>query len=175
MNSVIRYGIIGVFILGAGWVLLSRFWDTPLPEKSEPRPAPEFSLKDYEGREIRLSDFQGKAVILNAWAVWCPFCGEELKDFAALQQEFGDKIAVIAIDRAEPLETAKKFSDDLGVTDKMIFLLDPSDSFYQSIGGFSMPETIFVDKDGFVRDHKRGPMELEEMRRRTEKILNSGS
>ena len=118
-----------------------------------------------------MSDFRGKAVVVNAWASWCPFCAEELVDFAALQEEFGDKIAVIAIDRAEPLETTKNFSDKNGVTDKMIFLLDPGDSFYQSIGGFSMPETIFVDKDGLIRDHKRGPMKLEEMRRRTETIL----
>lgn len=126
---------------------------------------------DYEGRSIRLSDFAGRPLVLNAWAAWCPFCKEELADFAILQQEFGEKIVVVAIDRGETLEVSKKYSDELGVTDKIIFLLDPGDSFYQAIGGFSMPETVFVDKDGFVRDHKRGPMKLEEMRRRVEEAF----
>jgi hypothetical protein len=52
-----------------------------------------------------------------------------------------------------------------------VLLLDPADSFYQSIGGFSMSETVFVDKDGFIREHKRGPMDVQEMRERIQKIL----
>lgn len=135
------------------------------------RPVPDFHLKDYDGAERSLADFKGKLLVINSWAAWCPFCVQELPDFAALQEEFGDKIVVIAIDRAEPLATAKEFSDRRGVTDRIILLLDPEDLFYQSIGGFSMPETVFVDRDGSIRDHKRGPMDLEEMRRRAEKIL----
>lgn len=135
------------------------------------RPVPDFRLKDYDGAERSLADFKGKLLVINSWAAWCPFCVQELPDFAALQEEFGEKIMVIAIDRAEPLATAKEFSDRRGATGRIILLLDPEDLFYQSIGGFSMPETIFVDRDGFIRDHKRGPMDLEEMRRRVEKIL----
>jgi len=135
--------------------------------------APDFQLKDYNGNEVRLSSFQGKVAVVNSWAVWCPFCRDELDDFGALQEEFKDTIVVIAIDRAESLEKAKGFTDSLGVTDKMVFLLDPRDSFYQSIGGFSMPETIFVDKDGNIRIHKRGSMELSEMRERVLSILET--
>ena len=135
--------------------------------------APDFQLKDYNGNEVRLSDFQGKVAVVNSWAVWCPFCRDELDDFGALQEEFKDTIVVIAIDRAESLEKAKGFTDSLGVTDKMVFLLDPRDSFYQSIGGFSMPETIFVDKEGNIRIHKRGVMELSEMRERVLSILET--
>jgi len=75
-----------------------------------------------------------------------------------------DEVAVIAIDRAESLEKAREFTDSIGVTDKFVFLLDPKDSFYKDIGGFSMPETIFVDKTGNIRLHKRGPMDFEEMK-----------
>lgn len=138
---------------------------------SDLRAAPDFRLKDYDGTERSLADFKGKHLVINSWASWCPFCVQELSDFAALQEEFGERILIIAIDRAEPLATAKEFSDRRGVTGKIILLLDPEGSFYQSIGGFSMPETVFVDRDGFIRDHKRGPMDLLEMRRRVEKIL----
>lgn len=133
--------------------------------------APQFSLKDYSGNTVSLSDFAGKPVVLNSWAVWCPFCRKELVDFAAVKREFGDQIEIIAINRAESLEKAQKYSDELGVTDELIFLLDPSDSFYRSIGGFSMPETIFVDREGNVRIHKRGPMDADEIRERVMTIL----
>lgn len=135
--------------------------------------APEFSLEDYDGNTVALSDHSGKVRVVNSWAVWCPFCVDELSDFARLQEEFGDEIVVIAIDRQESLKKARDFTDSLGITDRMTFLLDPDDSFYKSIGGFSMPETIFVDSDGNIRFHKRGPMPLEEMREKVNQIINS--
>lgn len=132
---------------------------------------PDLSFEDYEGNTIALSDFKGKPAVINSWAVWCPFCRDELADFAQLQEEFGNKIAVVAIDRQESLGKAKGFTDEIGVTDKMLFLLDSKDSFYKSIGGFSMPETIFVDAEGNIKIHKRGPMALDEMRQKVNSII----
>ena len=133
---------------------------------------PSFTLLDYGGNEVTSDDFPGKLLVVNAWAVWCPFCVAELSDFGELQEAFSGEIVVIAIDRAESLERAKSFTDNLEVTDKMIFLLDPRDSFYRSIGGFSMPENLFVDADGNIRLHKRGPMDFKEMKRIVNSILN---
>ena len=133
--------------------------------------APDFSLEDYNGNIVSLADFQGKPIIVNSWAVWCPFCVKELEDFAKLQQEFGDKIVIIAIYRAEPLSKVKQYTDDLGVTDSLVFLLDPQDSFYRSIGGFSMPETIFVDGEGNILLHKRGPMTVDEMKVKVQQLF----
>lgn len=127
--------------------------------------APEFRFEDYNGKKVSLADFRGRNVIVNSWAAWCPFCVEELKDFAKLQEEFSESIAIIGIDRAESLDTAKSYTDGVGATEKLILLLDPSDSFYRSIGGFSMPETIFVNGEGEIVFHKHGPMKLEEMRK----------
>ena len=134
--------------------------------------APAFSLKDYNGKTVSLSDFAGKPILVNSWAVWCPFCVRELADFAKVQKEFGDKVTIIAIDRAESLTVAKTFTDDLGLSDDLIFLLDPKDSFYRSIGGFSMPETILVNGDGQTVFHKRGPMDLIEIRQRINNLIN---
>lgn len=131
----------------------------------------ELKLENYNGEIVSLTDFKGKSLVINSWAAWCPFCRKELVDFAAAQKEFGDKVVIIAIDRAETKDTAKKYTDELGVTDGLVLLLDPSDSFYQSISGFSMPETIFVDKNGLIVDHKRGPMDINEIRERIQKIL----
>jgi len=134
-------------------------------------PVPDLALSDYDGNKVNISDLKGKVAVVNAWAVWCPFCKDELPDLARLQEEFPDDIIVVAIDRAEPLAKAKGFTDEIGVTDKMMFLLDPKDSFYASIGGFAMPETIFVDRKGIIQIHKRGPMEYEEMREKVHSLL----
>ena len=131
-----------------------------------------FSLVDYHGNRVSLEEFRSIPLVINSWAVWCPFCRKELPDFAELQKEFGDQIVVIAVDRQEPLEKAKGYTDELGISNNLLFLLDSSDSFYKSIGGFSMPETIFVNSNGEIVVHKRGPMELGEMREYTNKIVN---
>jgi len=131
------------------------------------------AVVDYEKNEVQLSDFSGRPLVINSWAVWCPFCKKELAEFAALQEEFSNDITVIAIDRQESLKKAKGFTDEIGITEKMLFFLDPTDSFYKSIGGFSMPETIFVDGNGVIIVHKRGPMDLEEMIEHTLKIINT--
>ncbi len=131
----------------------------------------ELSFSDYEGNEHTLSEEIGIPLVVNSWAAWCPFCKKELVEFAQAQQQYRGRVQFIAIDRAESLETAKGYTDSLGVSDSMKFWLDPGDSFYKGIGGFAMPETIFVDSEGNVVLHKRGPMDLEEVSEKIEELL----
>ena len=53
------------------------------------QPAPEFELKDLAGKNVRLSDYRGKVVLLNFWATWCPPCKEEMPWFVDLQRRYG--------------------------------------------------------------------------------------
>jgi len=166
-GGILIIAVIGVVVLSGN--------RTSTSEQTQPSTlgkAPNFSLKDSHGNTVNLADFEGKNIIVNSWAVWCPFCVKELEDFAKLQQEFGDEITIVAIDRAESLEKTKSYTDEVGVTDDLIFLLDPNDSFYRSIGGFSMPETIFVDGEENILFHKRGPMTFGEMKQKVEEIFN---
>lgn len=172
--------IVLILVAGIGWFGL------PNSEKGEEVPLrPSTSLRvnegqaldlaftNYNGETVRLSDIEGPLVI-NTWAAWCPFCVKELADFVAVQKELGhgasDRVVFIAINRAESRETAKEFTDGLGISNDLVFLLDPEDSFYRAIGGFAMPETIFVKADGTIHLHKRGPMPVEEIRQRVNEL-----
>lgn len=133
----------------------------------------DLSLVDYNGVVQDTPNFGGVPMVINSWASWCSFCKEELPAFAQVQKEVTrDNVLFIAINRRESRDIAKKYSDDLGVTNDLIFLLDESDSFYKAIGGFVMPETIFVDKNGEIVFHKRGRMTVEEIRRETHTIIH---
>ncbi len=134
---------------------------------------PRFVLTDLEGNTIDSNDLIGTPLVVNSWAAWCPFCKKELPDFARVQDEFGEDVIFVAINRGESREVAQAYSDDLGVTGRMMMLLDPDDSFYTSIGGFSMPETILVDRKGFITTHRRGLMSLEETRERVSNLINA--
>jgi len=176
-KTLITFLVIVIFI--AAVFAVGFYINKPDPGRTALKPsnslakAPDFNLKNYNGNIVNLSDFSGQPIIINSWAVWCPFCIDELVDFATIQEEFKNQVTFIAIDRAESIKIAKKFTDELNISDKLVFLLDPKDSFYRSLGGFSMPETIFVDKDGFIRDHKRGPMPLEEIRQKVIKLIKN--
>lgn len=134
--------------------------------------APDFALKDYEGNKVKLSDFKGeKGVFLNFWATWCPFCVNELPLMGNIQEKHKGQYVTLAVNRAENRELAKDFSDKLGVTGKMIFLLDPGDLQYFKYGGFAMPFSIFIDKNGVIKDLKFGPLTEQELENKVQKII----
>ena len=140
----------------------------------ESRKIPMLEFVDKAGATIRLADFRGTPLVINAWATWCPFCLKELQDFAAVQKEFEDKVKIIAINRAESSATVIAYSAERGtMQDELLFLLDREDAWYREIGGFSMPETIFVDAGGVIKGHVRGPMAREEMRRRIQDLITT--
>lgn len=128
---------------------------------------------DTAGNPVSLDVYRGDVLVLNAWASWCPFCIKELPDFGTLATEYKDReVTVIAINRAEPPGTARAFIDHVGNPEDLVFLLDPSDSFYASIGGFSMPETQVYNRAGELVAHRRGFLTIEQMRELVEDALN---
>lgn len=126
---------------------------------------PEVTFTDAEGAEVTLDEYLGDSVlVINSWASWCPFCVHELPDFVELQKEFGDEITVIGINRRESPQETQSYLTELGIESDLVYLYDLSDQWYKAIGGFSMPETLFVNKEGETVVHKRGFMALDEMR-----------
>lgn len=158
-------GIIVVILLGLGVTLFLNSG-----EESGGARVPNLVLQTHEGEEIEIGQIQGFAII-NSWATWCPFCVREVPDFVELQKEF-ENVSVVLINRGESKAKAESFLKERGVDfENLTFLDDPKDSFYKGIGGFSMPETLFV-KDGEIIFHKRGFMNLSEMRDLTNELID---
>ena len=63
----------------------------------DPDPAPDFSLKDVDGKPLTLAGQRGKVVLLNFWATWCGPCREEIPSLIALQKEYKDKLQIIGM------------------------------------------------------------------------------
>ncbi len=71
--------------------------------------APEFTLKDKNGKIVRLSDFKGKYVYLDFWATWCTPCLQEMKLIPGLKKKYGDRIVFVSISTDEDTLQLKKF------------------------------------------------------------------
>ncbi len=119
------------------------------------------SFSAYDGRSVSLTEFKKKVLIAHTWASWCTFCAQELENLARIKEVYGDEVAIVAINRAEPLGEAKAFSDALELPEGVVLLLDPSDSFFKHIEGFHMPETVFIEPSGTILFHQRGPLSFE--------------
>jgi len=78
--------------------------------------APDFTLRDLDGKEHKLSDYRGKDVMLVFWATWCPPCMMEIPHLIALRNRIGqDKLAILAItnegaDRIRPFADRKRIN-----------------------------------------------------------------
>jgi len=111
-------------------------------------PAPDFDLQTLDGKNVKLSDYRGKAVLLNFWATYCGPCKIEMPWFVELQNEYGPQgfqIVGVAMDDASTEEIAK-FAKDMNVNYPILL---GKEAVGQSYGGVSvLPTTFFVGRDG---------------------------
>ena len=118
--------------------------------------APDFTLKNIEGDEVRLSDYKGKIVFINFWATWCGPCRHEVPAFVELQEEYGNDNLVIlgiSVDRGD-LSVVPKFADEYNINYEILYSGPEVEATYGPIS--SIPTTYVVDRDGYIRDGMRG-------------------
>lgn len=118
--------------------------------------APEFELQSLAGTNVKLSDFRGKAVLLNFWATYCGPCKIEMPWFVELQKEYGPQgfqIVGVAMDDASTDDIAK-FAKEMGVNYPILL---GKEAVGQSYGGVDvLPTTFFIDRDGKITDREFG-------------------
>jgi cytochrome c biogenesis protein CcmG/thiol:disulfide interchange protein DsbE len=111
--------------------------------------APNFTLQDAD-RKLTLSDYQGKIVVLNFWATWCPPCVEEMPSLIQMQQRMKDKgVVVLAVSLDEDESAYHKFLKDHGVN--VITVRDPAMKSSDLYGTFKYPETYIIDRNGVLQ------------------------
>ncbi len=132
---------------------------------------PDVMVKNTDNQDVSLSSFRGRPLVISLWASWCAVCASQLSELVSLSQEFGGRVVIAAMNRKESSETIKRYADQMKNSRELIWLLDADDALYQAVGGFSMPEILFIDKDGIVRGHIRGPMGTVDMHRYMEDLI----
>ena len=174
-HLVFAASVFGVLVF-SGVVAASLLGLVPSPFSSEKTGfSDEYALvlQDMQGNEVRLSEYKNDILVAYVWASWCPYCAQEIDNLAALKQQYGERIQVLAINRSEPKAVAQAYIAQLPHVSGVTFLLDPNDAFFKQVGGYAMPETMFIRGRGEVVFHQRGPMQIDEVTTHLDELLKA--
>jgi tetratricopeptide (TPR) repeat protein len=120
------------------------------------RLAPDFRLRDLNGKELQLSSLRGKAVVLDFWATWCGPCREEMPKLERLSREFAKSdVVIIGIDVSEPEDTVRRFINKNKYT-YPVLLTQERDSVFDSYSVHGYPTLFTVDRSGIVVSSRLG-------------------
>lgn len=119
----------------------------------------ELSLLTLDGKEVKLSDYKGKVVLVNFWASWCPPCKEEMPIFEKIYQKYsGKNFVILAVNMDTSERALKEFLEENHYSFPIVRIKGEAG---MNISG--LPTSYLVDKDGSVKKIKLGVYrELEE-------------
>ena len=134
--------------------------------------APDFTLRDVNGRTVSLSSLKGKVILLNFWATWCPPCKAEMPSMNKLYNEIKSKgFEIVAVSTDNALSPIKEFLVISRVDFTVLF--DEKKAVSRQYKVFSMPTTFLIDRSGFIVEKYFGEYDWTDpdVRKQIEKLL----
>lgn len=122
--------------------------DSEPEETAEASMAPDFTLKDIVDKEVSLSDYRGRVVVLNFWATWCTYCRYEMPDLDKVNREFseGEDAIVLTVNVNESLDTVKEYLDNNDFSLPVLMDYDGRVASLYGVDGY--PMTFIINRDG---------------------------
>jgi peroxiredoxin len=110
-----------------------------------------FTLKDINGNDVKLSSFKGKVVLLNFWATWCGPCKIEIPWFNEFHQKYKDRgFVVVGISADDTVEQLKPFVAEYKMTYPVLVGLGRED-VQEALGPvWGLPTTLLISRDGKI-------------------------
>jgi peroxiredoxin len=135
--------------------------------------APDFALKDADGKTVRLSDYRGKVVLLDFWATWCGPCKFEIPWFMEFERKHKDKgLVVLGVSMDDDgWDAVKPFVNELGINYRIVL---GNDSTAENYGGVeALPTTFLIDREGKIAAVHVGLTSKSELEHGIEELLQT--
>src|SRR5271170_535323 len=143
-------------------------------------PAPDLTLKDLDGKDVSLSEYKGKVVLVNFWATWCEPCRVEIPWLIEMQKKYGPRGFVllgIALDEegksvVAPFVAKERFDVDVQKLPMDYKVLIGNDDAADKFGGlFGYPTSVLISRDGKQIKRVTGIISEDEMNKAIESQL----
>lgn len=138
--------------------------------------APDFTLENTDGEQVSLSDYKGKVVVLNFWASWCGPCRSEMPDLYEANEELlkDEDVEMLLVNLTdgvrETKEKAQTYLNESNFNFNVVYDTEGEAASKYQIR--SIPTTVIVDPDGYVKFYHTGPMTKENVLSLVEQFKN---
>jgi thiol-disulfide isomerase/thioredoxin len=134
------------------WMLLQ-----PHDREETSRANLDFVLKDMDGREVNLADFEGRPLLVNFWATWCGPCKHEIPVFVDLVERYREQqFTVVGISVDDTPEELREFAKTYGMNYPVLVGKGRDDVLEAYAAGFFLPTSWFIRRDGTVANKHAG-------------------
>lgn len=138
----------------------------------KPSPAPNFSLKTADGKSVELKKLQGRVVVLNFWATWCPPCRAEIPGMIEVYDAYrgkGLEIVAVSLDRGG-WKDVTPFVEKMKMTFPVV--LDQEGNLAMAYGGIQyIPTTFIIDRNGNIVSKHVGGISKSDFEKAVKKAL----
>jgi peroxiredoxin len=135
--------------------------------------APNVSLRDINGKRVRLSDFKGKVVLLNFWATWCVPCRAEIPDLVKQQRRYRIRgLRIVGVTYPpEQIADVRSFVRELRINYPVVIGRKETKQAFTTSA--TLPLTVVIDRKGKIRDVIEGVMYADEFDQKVKPLLAS--
>ena len=175
MRNALRLALLGMTALGLGMVACApqERVHAAVKDDKDRKTAPEFELKDVNGKAVHLSDYKGKVVLVDFWATWCGPCGIEIPWFVEFQRKYKDRgFEVVGISMDDDgWKAITPFVAEKKINYRILLGDDKTGDLYGGVE--ALPTTFVVDRDGRVASVHVGLANRKDFEDAIEKLLEA--
>ena len=175
LQIALRLALVGATALGLGTVACAPQEPAraAVKDSKDRKRAPEFELKDVNGKLVHLSDYKGKVVLLDFWATWCGPCGIEIPWFVEFQRKYKDRgFEVLGVSMDDDgWKSITPFVAEKNINYRILLGDDKTADLYGSVE--ALPTTFVVDRDGRVASVHVGLASRKDFEDAIEKLLEA--
>lgn len=133
---------------------------------------PDVLLSDVSGAPVSLEQYRGGPLVVNFWFSRCAPCRRELRDFATVHAEVGDRVQFVGVDPFDTVEAMVAFAEERGVTYDLLRDVGEHDDrlLTDELRIVAYPVTMFVDADGRIL-RQTGEIDADELRAAIEELF----
>lgn len=165
-RKILAFVVIAVLFAGIGVYVGAKRFQPAAPADAAVGALMQASLPDAAGSSRRIAEWQGKTLVVNFWATWCPPCVDEMPELVELQNDLGGRnVQVLGIGIDSP-SNIRQFSEKHRITYPLLVAgmegTELSRQFGNQAGG--LPFTVLIGSDGTVRKTYIGRLDLAKLR-----------